>query len=30
LAKHLRAVSGVEVVLRHVEMEKNFPEKCAE
>jgi RNase adaptor protein for sRNA GlmZ degradation len=30
LAKHLRAVNGVEVVLRHVEMEKNFPEKCAE
>jgi RNase adaptor protein for sRNA GlmZ degradation len=30
LAKHLRAVNGVEVVLRHIEMEKNFPEKCAE
>ena len=30
LAKHLRAVNGVEVVLRHVEMEKNFPEKCSE
>ena len=30
LAKHLRAVNGVEVVLRHVEMEKNFPEKCAQ
>jgi aminoglycoside/choline kinase family phosphotransferase len=30
LARHLRATSGVEVVLRHIEMEKNFPEKCAE
>jgi aminoglycoside/choline kinase family phosphotransferase len=30
LARHLRATSGVEVVLRHVEMEKNFPEKCAQ
>ena len=29
LAKHLRGVSGVQVVLRHVELEKSFPEKSA-
>jgi aminoglycoside/choline kinase family phosphotransferase len=27
LARHLRSVSGVEVVLRHVELEKNFSDK---
>ncbi len=27
LAKHLRGVSGVEVVVRHIELEKSFPEK---
>ncbi len=27
LARHLRQISGVMVVLRHVELEKNFPEK---
>jgi len=30
LARHLRSASGVEVVLRHIEMEKNFPEKVAQ
>ena len=29
LARHLRSNSGVEVVIRHLEMEKNFPEKVA-
>ena len=29
LAKHLRGVSGVEVVLRHIELEKAFPEKSS-
>jgi RNase adaptor protein for sRNA GlmZ degradation len=27
LAKHLRSVSGVEVVVRHIELEKTKPEK---
>jgi aminoglycoside/choline kinase family phosphotransferase len=29
LARHLRPISGVEVVVRHIELEKNFPEKIA-
>ena len=29
LARHLRSMSGVEVVVRHVELEKNFPDKVA-
>jgi RNase adaptor protein for sRNA GlmZ degradation len=29
LARHLRSTSGVEVVVRHIELEKNFPEKIA-
>ena len=29
LARHLRSNSGVEVVIRHLEMEKNFPERVA-
>ena len=29
LARHLRSSPGVEVVLRHIELEKNFPEKVA-
>ncbi len=29
LARHLRPISGVEVAVRHVELEKNFPEKVA-
>ncbi len=29
LAKHLRGVSGVEVALRHIELEKSFPEKLS-
>jgi len=27
LARHLRSTSGVEVVVRHIELEKNFPDK---
>jgi RNase adaptor protein for sRNA GlmZ degradation len=27
LARHLRSIRGVEVVVRHIELEKNFPEK---
>src|ERR1700739_3246346 len=30
LARHLRSSHGVEVVLRHIELEKNFPEKAAQ
>jgi aminoglycoside/choline kinase family phosphotransferase len=30
LARHLRATNGVEVEVRHLEMEKNFPEKLAQ
>ena len=30
LARHLRSTNGVEVVLRHLELEKNFPEKAAQ
>jgi len=30
LARHLRATNGVEVAVRHLEMEKNFPEKVAQ
>jgi aminoglycoside/choline kinase family phosphotransferase len=30
LARHLRAANGVEVEVRHLEMEKNFPEKVAQ
>ena len=29
LARHLRSNTRVEVVIRHIEMEKNFPEKAA-
>jgi aminoglycoside/choline kinase family phosphotransferase len=29
LARHLRPISGVEVAVRHIELEKNFPEKIA-
>jgi len=29
LARHLRSYSGVETVIRHLELEKNFPEKIA-
>jgi aminoglycoside/choline kinase family phosphotransferase len=29
LARHLRSIKGVEVVVRHIELEKNFPEKIA-
>ncbi len=29
LARHLRSIRGVEVVVRHIELEKNFPEKIA-
>jgi aminoglycoside/choline kinase family phosphotransferase len=29
LARHLRPISGVEVAVRHIELEKNFPEKVA-
>jgi RNase adaptor protein for sRNA GlmZ degradation len=29
LARHLRPIKGVEVVVRHIELEKNFPEKIA-
>ncbi len=29
LARHLRLNNGVEVVVRHIELEKNFPEKVA-
>ena len=29
LARHLRSTSGLEVVVRHVELEKNFPDKAA-
>ncbi len=29
LARHLRLTSGVEAVVRHIELEKNFPEKIA-
>jgi aminoglycoside/choline kinase family phosphotransferase len=29
LARHLRTTSGAEVVVRHIELEKNFPEKIA-
>ena len=27
LAEHLRAASGVEVLVRHIELEKTYPEK---
>ena len=27
LARHLRSTSEVEVVVRHIELEKNFPDK---
>ncbi len=30
LSRHLRSSHGVEVVLRHIELEKNFPEKVAQ
>ncbi len=30
LARHLRSNNGVEVVVRHLELEKNFPEKAAQ
>ena len=30
LARHLRSNHGVDVVLRHIELEKNFPEKVAQ
>jgi len=30
LARHLRATNGVDVAVRHLEMEKNFPEKVAQ
>jgi len=30
LARHLRSSDGVEVILRHIELEKNFPEKVAQ
>jgi len=29
LARHLQSIRGVEVVMRHIELEKNFPEKIA-
>jgi len=29
LAQHLRSREGVEVVIRHIEMESKFPEKVA-
>jgi aminoglycoside/choline kinase family phosphotransferase len=29
LARHLRSTHGVEVMVRHIELEKNFPEKVA-
>jgi len=29
LAKHLRGTNRVEVVLRHIELEKNFPEESS-
>ncbi len=29
LARHLRSIRGVEVVMRHIELEKDFPEKIA-
>ena len=29
VARHLRSIRGVEVVMRHIELEKNFPEKIA-
>ena len=29
LAQHLRATPGVEAVVRHIELEKNFPDKVA-
>ncbi len=29
LARHLRSTHGVEVIVRHIELEKNFPEKIA-
>lgn len=30
LSRHLRSSHGVEVVLRHIELEKNFPDKVAQ
>ncbi len=29
LARHLRERAGLEIVVRHIELEKNFPEKAA-